>query len=187
MSPNSSAGGSNAFPVPNSTLPYWRSDLHWIDSYQSTEQLPKECDVLIIGSGLSGVSTAYHLLDDNPSPPSIVLLEAREVCSGATGRNGGHLFAPLYVDPIMREYGVDATKELILFQRGLMFAMKSIIEKENLDCDAVLTRYFETILTQPFADKVKKQYEEQANAGLDFIQDVAHVGPKYAEKVCQWL
>jgi len=80
--------GSNVFPVPNSTAPFWRSELHEIDSIRSTDRLPKECDVLIIVGGLSGVSTAYHLLDENPSPPSIVILEAREVCSGATGRNG---------------------------------------------------------------------------------------------------
>ena len=76
------------FPVANSTLSYWRSELHEIDSLRSTEQLPSECDVLIVGAGISGVSTAYHLLNDNPSPPSVVLLEAREICSGATGRNG---------------------------------------------------------------------------------------------------
>jgi len=81
-------GGHDVFPVPNSTTPYWRSELHEIDSIRTTEDLPESCDVLIIGAGLSGVSTAYHLLDENPSPPSIVILEARQVCSGATGRNG---------------------------------------------------------------------------------------------------
>ena len=83
-------GGSDIFPVANSTLPYWRSELHEIDSHRSTEQLPPESDVLIVGAGISGVSTAYYLLDNNPSPPSVVLLEAREVCSGATGRNGDY-------------------------------------------------------------------------------------------------
>jgi ribulose 1,5-bisphosphate synthetase/thiazole synthase len=81
-------GGSDVFPVANPTHPYWRSELHEIDSHRSTAKLPQECDVLIVGAGLSGVSTAYHLLNDNPSPPAVVLLEAREICSGDTGRNG---------------------------------------------------------------------------------------------------
>jgi len=79
---------SKPFPVPNATLPYWRTELHQIDSHRSSAELPTECDIVIIGAGLAGVSTAYFLVDGNPSPPSIVLLEAREVCSGATGRNG---------------------------------------------------------------------------------------------------
>lgn len=79
-------------PVPNSTTPYWRTQPHWVDEYRSTEDLPAECDVAIIGAGYSGVATAYHLYDlakaGGYAPPSIVLLEARQVCSGATGRNG---------------------------------------------------------------------------------------------------
>ncbi len=88
VAPQPSEAGQKIYPVPNSTLSYWRTELHEIDSIRTTEELPQECDILIIGAGLSGVSTAYHLLDGNASPPSIVILEAREVCSGATGRNG---------------------------------------------------------------------------------------------------
>lgn len=81
---------SNIYPVPNATTPYWRTELHANDEYRSTEDLPSECDVAIIGGGMSGVTTAYHILNacKHKTAPSIVLLEARQVCSGATGRNG---------------------------------------------------------------------------------------------------
>lgn len=81
---------SAPFPTPKSTTPFWRTELDDIDEYKSTDEFPEACDIVIIGSGLSGASTAYFLLnDDNTSPPpSVVLLEARQVCSGATGRNG---------------------------------------------------------------------------------------------------
>jgi hypothetical protein len=77
-------------PVNNATVPYWRSELHEIDEYRSTKDLPTKCDIAIIGAGLAGVSTAYHLSKqyEGKEKPSIVLLEARQVCSGATGRNG---------------------------------------------------------------------------------------------------
>lgn len=73
-------------PVPNATTPYWRTELHSIDEYRSTDDLPSNCDIAIIGAGLAGVATAYHL--SKSGSHSIVLLEARQVCSGATGRNG---------------------------------------------------------------------------------------------------
>lgn len=84
---------NNGFPVPNHTLSYWRSELHPIDSYCSSEELPLSCDIAIIGAGMTGVSTAYHLsrlhaANNAGKKPSIVILDAREVCSGATGRNG---------------------------------------------------------------------------------------------------
>jgi cation diffusion facilitator CzcD-associated flavoprotein CzcO len=53
-----------------------RSELHEIDSKCATWHLSEECDLLIIGAGLSGVATAYYLLDRNPSPPFIVILAA---------------------------------------------------------------------------------------------------------------
>lgn len=76
------------YPVPDSVTPFWRTEPHALDSARTTPDLPDEADIVIIGAGYAGASTAYHLLKDNPSPPKIVILEAREACSGATGRNG---------------------------------------------------------------------------------------------------
>src|SRR5688572_21190603 len=46
------------------------------------------CDVAIIGGGFTGVSTAWHLSERLPEK-SVVLLEARTLATGASGRNGG--------------------------------------------------------------------------------------------------
>lgn len=47
-----------------------------------------ECDVVVIGAGIMGLSLAYHLAKYEPRR-SIVVLEASYLCSGASGRNGG--------------------------------------------------------------------------------------------------
>lgn len=75
-------------PIADATTPFWRRVLHDLDSFRSTAELPQECDVIIVGSGFAGVSTAYHILQDNDLSPSIVMLEARGACSGASARNG---------------------------------------------------------------------------------------------------
>ena len=76
-------------PVANATIPYWRTQLHPIDEHRSTKSLPTECDIAIIGAGLAGVSTAHYIAAlAGDEKPSIIMLEARQVCSGATGRNG---------------------------------------------------------------------------------------------------
>lgn len=76
-------------PVDNATVPYWRTELHALDEHRTTEKLPTECDIAIIGAGMTGVATAYHVSKlAGDKPPSVVILEARQLCSGATGRNG---------------------------------------------------------------------------------------------------
>jgi gamma-glutamylputrescine oxidase len=47
-----------------------------------------DCDVAIVGGGFTGVSTAYHLARRFPDQ-RVVLLEARHLGNGASGRNGG--------------------------------------------------------------------------------------------------
>jgi len=83
-------------PVENSTESFWHSEPHPLHNYKSTVDIPQTCDVLIIGAGFAGVATAYNLVkgEENGKTPnlSVVILEARGVCSGATGRNG-ELFA----------------------------------------------------------------------------------------------
>lgn len=79
---------NSMLPKTNSMLSFWRAQPHHLDAERTTEELPKECDVLIIGAGYAGVSTAYHLQNNGSFAQSIMILEAREACSGATGRNG---------------------------------------------------------------------------------------------------
>lgn len=34
-------------PMANATIPYWRTQLHYLDEYRSTLELPVECDIAI--------------------------------------------------------------------------------------------------------------------------------------------
>ena len=51
-------------------------------------------DLLVIGAGFTGLWTALLAKEENPSR-DIVILEAGEVASGATGRNGGFMDASI--------------------------------------------------------------------------------------------
>lgn len=80
------------FPVDGGMTSFWRSQPDTLDNHRSTESLPESSDIVIVGSGYTGAATAYHCLVESQSAqaknPSIVILEARQACSGATGRNG---------------------------------------------------------------------------------------------------
>ncbi|MFW6075256.1 MAG: NAD(P)/FAD-dependent oxidoreductase [Chloroflexota bacterium] len=54
--------------------------------YDGFEPLPTHADVVVIGGGVAGTSVAYQL---SKRGHSVVLLEMRGICSGASGRNAG--------------------------------------------------------------------------------------------------
>jgi monoamine oxidase len=83
-------------PRANPTISYWQDppDPEIADYLSGNVEsrsriLPDTADILIIGSGITGSCIAYNLLQDQQNHgKKIVMLEARQACSGATGRNG---------------------------------------------------------------------------------------------------
>lgn len=53
--------------------------------YKSSEKVPEYADVVVVGCGITGASAARFLTEQN-SDLDVCVLEAREICWGATGR-----------------------------------------------------------------------------------------------------
>jgi glycine/D-amino acid oxidase-like deaminating enzyme len=68
-------------------MSYWQTPPADIADLQTNPSLPNYAEFVIIGSGFSGASIAYNILMDWPDA-NILLLEARQAASGASGRNG---------------------------------------------------------------------------------------------------
>lgn len=172
-------------PVPKPVPSFWNAEPRILDDYRSTAELPSVSDIVIVGAGFAGVATAYHLLKDNPNPPSIVLLEARKLCSGATGRNGGHVKPDTYynVPKYTKLYGTAAAAELAAFEASHVLAVKSLVESENLDCDFHLTRAVDVYLDPEHAKQTEASYRELVKAGVVDLRDVAFIPKGDAERV----
>lgn len=79
---------SPGIPQLNASIPYWTIPLSPIARQGHDVPLPSDADIVIIGSGITGTSVAKALLeqDRGTEPLKIVMLDARDACSGATGR-----------------------------------------------------------------------------------------------------
>ncbi|GKU09364.1 unnamed protein product, partial [Fusarium langsethiae] len=142
---------SRPFPSPNGMSSFWRSSPGALDNYRSTAQLPSESDIIIIGAGYSGASLVTHMLSQPESKDkSIVVLEARELCSGATGRNGGHLKPDVYnlCSGMAEKHGVDAAAEIAEFELANLEAVKDYIIDNNVDCDFMMTQAVDVQLSE---------------------------------------
>ncbi|EXJ83390.1 hypothetical protein A1O1_07012 [Capronia coronata CBS 617.96] len=166
-------------PVPKSTTPFWRTERHELDTHRSTPELPEECDVLIIGAGFAGAALAHYIYEDNPSPPSVVILEAREACSG------GHLKPDVYFNmpKYIKKYGVKAAVEVSKFEASQVYAVKQLVEKEKIDCDFVLTRACDATLHKGLAEETDRAFAEMVKTGVTDFKDVYHARQEDAERV----
>jgi len=101
---------------------------------ESSDPLPAESDVVIIGSGYTGLSAARTLLQ---AGRSVVIVEQGALGEGASTRNGGMMGNGHKVgyEALVRRY--DHETAMRVLQEGvdsLNFA-SALIESENIDCD----------------------------------------------------
>lgn len=177
---------SKYLPVPNPGECFWQRDLHELHEHRSTESLPEHSDILIIGAGHTGISTAYHLVKDpRNANKTITILEARAACSGATGRNGGHLRPDLYghIPTYIDRAGVEAAAEIAEFEIENLREVKKVIEEENIDCDFALHRTIDVWCNAEAAKKAKAVYDQMVAHKLEYMNDVVFYTEKDAEGI----
>jgi glycine/D-amino acid oxidase-like deaminating enzyme len=93
-----------------------------------------KADVVVIGGGYTGLSTALHLAE---AGTSVILLEAREIGFGGAGRNVGLINAGMWVmpDDLPGELGpVHGERLLDLLGNGPRAVME-IIDRHGIECE----------------------------------------------------
>lgn len=112
--------------------------------YESTCQAPPhapvagECRaaVAVIGAGLAGVSTALGLVERGVD--DVVLVDSHQPGAGASGRNGGFVFAGYSLDNerLIRDTGADRARLLHGWTRASRDLIRNRIERYRIDCQA---------------------------------------------------
>jgi glycine/D-amino acid oxidase-like deaminating enzyme len=96
----------------------------------------EQADVVIVGGGFCGLSTALHLAEQGVR---VAVLEAREIGFGGSGRNGGQVIPGLKYDPseLISKLGADRAQPLIDFAAGTVDAVFNLIDKHQMDVPRV--------------------------------------------------
>ena len=91
-----------------------------------------QADVVIVGAGYCGLSTALHLAERGVR---VVVLEAREVGFGGSGRNGGQVIPGFKHDPseMIAMFGAEKGQRLVDFAGSTADAVFDLIDKHRMD------------------------------------------------------
>jgi len=91
-------------------------------------------DVVVVGGGITGLSTALHLAE---RAVRIVLLEAEEPGWGASGRNGGQVNPGLKHDPdiVERDNGRELGASMVAFAGSAPAFVFDLIERLGVRCE----------------------------------------------------
>ncbi|KAI1103158.1 FAD dependent oxidoreductase [Jackrogersella minutella] len=117
--------GQSGLPVDNPTKSYWHKEPSAkLLGHRTTKELPRSADVVIVGSGLTG-SFAAHFLKEQRPDLDIVMVEAREACWGATGRNGGHCQPAIYA----------SLPHVASFELRNFLFLKDLVSSLSIPCD----------------------------------------------------
>jgi glycine/D-amino acid oxidase-like deaminating enzyme len=123
-----------------------------------------QTDVVVVGGGITGLSTALHLAERGAG---VVVLEAAEPGWGASGRNGGQVNPGLKPDPdtVERMFGHDLGGRMNVLGGGAPAFVFELIERHAIQCDARRNGTLRAAVRAKHAAQVRATAEQLARRG----------------------
>lgn len=151
-------------------------------SYYAASSLPQpdhpvlagqvQADVCVVGGGFSGLNTAIELAERGFS---VVLLEARKIGWGASGRNGGQLIRGVGhgLDQFANVIGEDGVRQMKLMGLEAVEIVRRRVERFQIACD----------LTWGYCDLANKARDLEGFA--EDAEELRSLGYRHATRLLQ--
>ena len=115
------------------------------------------CDVLIIGGGMAGLSTAYFLRDTSLN---VVLIEKDKCGEGASSRNTGKLtfMQELVYHKIEGNYSKEVADLYLKSQQDAIYLALNIINENSINCNLTLQDAYVFVNSNKDLKKIDKEF-----------------------------
>jgi hypothetical protein len=143
---------------------YWMHESPVIDAPRLEQDA--ECDVVVIGSGIAGLSTAYEL---SRFGRSVIVIDRGGIGHGMTARTTAHLATELddFYSELIRVRGEDEARVYHDSQIAAVNRIEAICRDENIDCDfARVDGYLFPAEEQDRAD-LEEEYQACKSIGVE--------------------
>jgi glycine/D-amino acid oxidase-like deaminating enzyme len=148
------------------TTPYWWEGI-WPIAVPA-QPLPATADVVVVGSGYTGLAAALTLLEGGRS---VVIIDARRVAEGASSRNGGQcgdLLKPSFAE-LSARYGTAMAERLCGEVRDALIEFPTFLAERGIRCDFERTgRITGALSDRQFAALLKESETLRRHTGVEY-------------------
>lgn len=160
----------------------------WFDSFITPiafEKLDKniEAEVLVVGGGISGLTTAYCLAKKGLR---VILVEDGFIASGETGRTTGHLTCALddrYYE-LEKTFDIATSKLAAQSHTAAIEWIAKVIQENDIQCNFKMVNGYLFAHTTDTTEKLQEEYKATQRAGL--LTEMLNNIPSIANDQVKW-
>lgn len=158
------AGSSPAI----STRPIWWDDVG-LPAARHEPDLPTEVDLLVVGSGYTGLSAAVVAASGGMST---LVLDSEVIGFGCSTRNGGQVSTSIKpsLAPLSRRHGADLARRIYEEGKAALAYVAELAQQDGMDFDFRRSGRFHGAQGKRQFEQMKRQVEAAGQASLDEIE-----------------
>ena len=170
-------------PAANIFTDDYKDSAYWWDTTPAPMadevSLPQETDVVVIGSGYTGLCAAIQTAR---AGRKTVVLDAQRLGWGCSTRNGGQVTSLLKppLSLLARKYGTEQALKIHQEGRNSMSFLREFIDDEDIDCDIRLNGKFRAAHNPAQYEAMARSYANQTR-GLELDVDMVPRSEQHGE------
>jgi glycine/D-amino acid oxidase-like deaminating enzyme/nitrite reductase/ring-hydroxylating ferredoxin subunit len=135
----------------------WSAATSFVSEYPRLTR-DEAVDVAIVGGGITGLSTAYHLIR---AGFKVAVLEAFKVGMGTTGSSTGNLYVPTgQLHRILSKHGKEALEAVVSIRKQGMRFIEETVDEFNIECGyKKVPWYFFTTVAGDHDARISAEYD----------------------------